>query len=233
MKRLLDVYSLPDVVPSKVDADRFTSFMEELQSSTPDRTVIYPTTFSLPTDFRTHVLKSIKTAKRKKAPGPDKVRTEVFSVVPDLFADALSELWAAVGRTAHIPPILTCATLRPVYKSGDPIMPSNYRPIVLTTSFRRIISASLNRILDESKPFIHRNQWGFRRSSNTECAIAYATQNMRAGKNIVALLDLQKANDRVPRNMLMDMSNNTVNENMSCQIRPLLYPMCLKTIGQI
>ena len=232
IKRILKLAQKQDVAPISVDPDSYNSFMGTLQPERETTSIIYPTTFEVPSSFRQLIIQSILTSKRKKAPGPDKIRTEVFSISPGVFADTLMSLWQAVGRLAHVPPLMTSAFLRPIYKSGDRSIPSNYRPIALTTSFRRIITKALTLQLTSSSPLIHQLQWGFQRGSNTECAIAYAANKIRSGHNKVALLDMKKAYDKVPRDILMDMIAKTVSSSMCEQLRPLLYPMRLQTVGQ-
>lgn len=141
-------------------------------------------------------------------------------------------LWKAVGRLAHMPPLLTSSLLSPMYKpKGDPTLPTNHRPVSLTTAYRRMIAKDLNIELQRAYAPAH-CQWCFRRGSNTECAIAYAVNQRRRLIPRTALLDLRKAYDLVPRHILQQMLDARLPSNLSTMLRPLLAPMTLTTLFQ-
>lgn len=95
----------------------------------------------------------------------------------------------------------------PVHKKGDLDVPANYRPINLLSVLRRIIPRALPvQVEKEYAPY--RNQWGFRKGSNTETAVPYAVNNHRKTYEAIASLDLKQAHDVVPRHLLMGLIRN-------------------------
>lgn len=231
IKRALALNGVRDVAPVKVDPDAYTSFMESLQPN-PNTPQVQMQTFTLPVSFRASLLKAIVSLKPKKSPGPDMIRPDILKLEPSLFADAIYALWAAVGRLASVPPILRSTTISPIYKgSGDPSQPTNNRPVSLTTAFRRAIASAINDSLQrEYTPL--REQWGFITGTNTECAIAFAVSQLRHKLPRAALLDIKKAYDMVPRDILQRLADDKLPPELSIMIRPLLAPMRLQTKGQ-
>lgn len=228
-KRALKLDGMRDIAPTKVDPDTYTDFMQSLQPD-PTQTPPVPTLpFTVPDSFRDSLLRAIQKLKPKKSPGPDHIRPEIFRLEPHLFADATMALWRAIGRLTHVPSLLTSSLLSPIYKrKGDPALPTNHRPVSLTTAYRRMIATALNIELEKSyKPGY--GQWGFRRGSNTECAVAYVVNQRRQNLPLTALLDLRKAYDLVPRDILQQMLDSRLPSGLSTTLRPLLAPMTLRT----
>lgn len=100
----------------------------------------------------------------------------------------------------------------PVYKGkGDPLLPSNYRPIALTPFcaklFERCVKLQLELHLDKIG-FFSQTQFGFRARHSTEmalCKIAeHAAANCEGGHGVVAVfLDVTKAFDCLSHEMLV------------------------------
>lgn len=75
------------------------------------RLLAVPQTF--PLTLQTAIVAKMK---QRKSPGPDVIRTDVFTLEPALFEDAALELWRAVGRTGSAPPLLHSGLLTSIYK---------------------------------------------------------------------------------------------------------------------
>ena len=233
LKRLLQIDNNHSVTSHSIDPDEFTDFMSTLQPSSSLTQTVPIMCFTLDLSFKANLLSAILSAKPKKSPGPDKNRTELFKIAPNLFADALFSLWESVGRLGHMPSLLSSGFFSPIYKGkGDRQDPSNYRPIALTTSFRRIITTAISMLIKRSSLSFHENQRGFLTGSNTEISIAYAVNKSQNGFSKVLLLDLRKAFDIVPRIILQELVDEVLPPSLSIQIRPLLYPMRFKTKNQ-
>lgn len=231
LKRALAVDGLRDVAPVQVDPDKYTEFMAELQPPAESTTLVETLPFTVPDTFRASLLTAItQKLKPKRSPGPDLIPTEIFKVLPYIFIDAAMDIWRAIGRINRVPSLIHSALLSPIYKnSGDPSLPSNHRPISLTTSFRRLICTALT--IEIRKHYRHslKHQWGFQDGSNTDCAIAFAVNKLRHDLPYATLLDLRKAYDCVPRNTLQTIIDQRLPSGLSVMIRPLLWPMKLKT----
>lgn len=135
----------------------------------------------------------------KRAPGPNRVRLEMLRPCVRSFADAATQMCEAVGRLGFVPSLLPSGLLSPVYKQeGEQSLPSNNRPICVISVFRRIIGVSLTSEVEKSYEPRYL-QWGHRKGMDTECAVAYVDNALRRKLPTVALLDLKKAYDIVPR----------------------------------
>lgn len=73
----------------------------------------------------------------------------------------------------------------------------------------------------------------FQVGSNTECAIAFALNTVRKQLSHEAVLDLIKAYDCVPRELLQKMLDERLPPNLSIMLRPLLWPLRLKAKQQM
>lgn len=230
-KSLLSLHREEPVADHEVDPDKFTLFMSSLQPSNVPLIGLSPSQ-DLPASFKTSIAAALAKANKKKAPGPDKIRTEMFQVAPSLFTQALYELTKACMRLGYAPALLTSGLLRPIYKSrGDPAEPSSYRPINLTTAFRRIISSAI--LKEVEKLFVaSTSQWGFQRGTSTGCAVAQATNYLRGSISHAAFLDLKKAYDVLPRAKLLKILERRLPSTLAQVIKILLVPMTLKTRNQ-
>lgn len=105
-------------------------------------------------------------------------------------------------------------------------------PVNLTSAFRRMIATALTIEIKRHYKHSARNQWVFQEGTSTECAIAYAVNKMRQNLPFAALLDLKKAYDCVPRARLQQMLDKRLPSLLSTMLRPLLWPMTIKTKHQ-
>lgn len=234
IKRALALGGNTEIAPTKTDPDKYTAFMESLQPPQETTPLVHVHQFDVPDSFLQTLISAILVKlKPKKSPGPDLIRTDIFKLAPALFANAALELWRAVGRLASVPPLLRSGLLVPIYKGkGDPADPSNHRPVNLTPAFRRLISTAIVMELQKHYKESAENQWGFQERTNTECAVAFAVNNMRRHLPYAVLLDLRKAFDCVPRHTLQKMIDQRLPTGLSNTVRPLLWPMRLQTKHQ-
>lgn len=218
----------PGTTP-RLNANDFQEFMASLQDK--NALTIDPVKFFTPPSFTNACEMAIAQSKKKKSPGPCKIRSEMISLIPELFGRALSSLWSAIGRVGYMPTVMRSATYAPIFKSGDSDVPSNYRPISLTSILRRTITTALLPEITKHAP-AHRNQWGFQRGSNTECALAFVAQKQREGLSRAAVLDLKKAYDMVPRYLLLQLVRKRLPTNVANMVQCLLVPSMMRTKGQ-
>jgi len=215
----------------EVDPDAFTDYMQSLQ---PEGTapIILEKTNNLPSSFKESIRKAIDIGKKKKAPGPDKTRTEMLQLAPGLFTNACFELTKATLRIGFTPAIYTSGQLRPIYKEkGSREDPSNYRPINLTTSFRRVLSKAV--LLEIDKHYAtSTSQFGFKRATGTTHAIAYLCNHLRDKLTEAALLDQKKAFDGMPRDILVKLLKRRFPPILYHLALILLVPILLRTVNQ-
>ena len=164
----------------------------------------------------------LKAAAKDKAPGLDGIRIEELSCLVDTPAlPVLGKLLELFWLLEKVPKILKKTILVPIVKKadGDIHDPSNYRPIALMSNLLKIYQRILNRRLLsflENAGFFSDLQFGFRADrSVVDCHLLVREILLsrkfcigpRGGRNtkkpvFAAFLDIKKAFDKVPRNLL-------------------------------
>lgn len=158
---------------------------------------------------------AIRRAKPRKAPGPDKIRPEMFQVDSLRFTEATVTLWETVGRTGYMPTLLRSGLLAPIPKTACPKGPADYRPTVLLSAFRRVISSALAFPIRKHY-IVHPNQWGFLPWSNTEIPVAHVANIVSINASCAAISDLKQAYERLSRATLLRL----LQERISHRFRP-------------
>jgi len=114
--------------------------------------------------------------------------------------------------SSTFPDALKAALVHPIFKKGDTMQPSSYRPIAILPVFskviEKIISSQISRHF-EKHALWSQSQFGFRMNKNTEQAIlslVNTVNNCFVNKEYCAseFVDLTKAFDCVPHNRLID-----------------------------
>lgn len=144
--------------------------------------------------------------------GIDGISTKAIKCVKSLIVDDLTKCINHCFEIGTFPDNLKIAKVSPIYKSGTKSDPSNYRPIsvlpTLSKIFEKILHSRLETFLN-SINFFYKNQYGFRRKSNTLAAtIDFVTKiKNKLDQKQVALgvfVDLKKAFDTVSHHLLLE-----------------------------
>jgi hypothetical protein len=149
----------------------------------------------------------IKDMKTNKAPGPSGITTEHFKNLDDAGIKWLTALLNMIWYEEKIPEDWTKSNLITIYKEkGDPMDCKNYRGIKLLEHGLKIIEKILDKRLRQNIK-IHRTQFGFSPGKGTTDAIFIIRQIQektleKRKKLFVGFLDLEKAFDRVPREVM-------------------------------
>jgi hypothetical protein len=105
--------------------------------------------------------------------GIDGISTKAIKCVKDLAIDELTKCINDCFEQGTFPDRLKIAKVSPIYKSGTKSDPCNYRPIsvlpTLSKIFEKVLHSRLEVFLN-SINFFYKNQYGFRRKSNTLAA---------------------------------------------------------------
>ena len=159
----------------------------------------------------TELLFIIENLKNKKSQGPDEVPISIIKKLKNLICPILTYLINKSLKLGEYPNCLKIGKVLPLYKSGNRMDPSNYRPIILLPAINKIYETLLvNRLASffESNKIITDNQYGFRSGHSTEQAISKFYEDILVNLNnnfssCAIVLDLSKAFDSVNREILL------------------------------
>ena len=186
----------------KVDFNKINKY---IQHNIKDSLVLYGTT---PEEIST----IIKQLKNKNSEGPDNIPVCVIKKINTNICQTICYLINKSISTGIYPNCLKNAKVIPLFKSGDPSDPGNYRLISLLSIINKIYEIILfRRLLNffEKNNIINNNQFGFRKGHSTELAISKFYEDILTNFNnnhgsFALFLDLSKAFDSVNRKILMN-----------------------------
>lgn len=157
------------------------------------------------------VEKKINKLNQYKTPGPDEIPARILKVVSDELVQPLTNIFNASLDSGNLPVDWKIANVTPIFKKGQPELPSNYRPISLTSTTGKVLESIITdhiiRHLETNNLFLS-TQHGFRkkRSCLTNLLEFFHVifNEYDKFKSIdLIYLDFQKAFDKVPHIRLM------------------------------
>jgi hypothetical protein len=108
--------------------------------------------------------KVLKLTKNGKAPGQDKINSELYEYAPVEFKLRLLQFLNNIYRENCIPNEWRNAVITPIFKKGDRREPKNYREISVFNTCYNLYSKILNMKLQKySEVFMTETQNGFRK----------------------------------------------------------------------
>lgn len=168
--------------------------------------------FSFTTILPSEVQQAISEIKSGSGVGIDDLEIKFIKIASHFLAYPLCDLFNLSISTCKVPVMWKCARVTPLYKSGDPLDPNNYRPISIISNvvkvFEKIIFKRLFKYINEFSIFSP-NQSGFRPNYSTTTALTKCVNdvtssldnNMSTG---ALFLDLTKVFDLVDHYILLD-----------------------------
>uniref|UniRef100_A0A914WDC8 Reverse transcriptase domain-containing protein n=1 Tax=Plectus sambesii TaxID=2011161 RepID=A0A914WDC8_9BILA len=153
------------------------------------------------------VMDAIRRMKNGKATGPDDIPAEAWKLLGQPGAEFLAALFNKIIDDGEVPPAWRTSTTIPIWKGkGDVSDCPNYRPIRLLCHSMKIFERVLDRRI-RSIVTISTNQCGFVKGCGTTDAIHAARlllekHREKQKKVHVSFLDLEKAFDRVPHELI-------------------------------
>ena len=149
----------------------------------------------------------IRNLKNSKSPGLDNILNEYIKNTKFLMLPLYVKLFNAVLDSGIIPSTWVEGIIIPLYKKGDPLNPTNYRPITLLSCMGKLFTAVLNTRLNnylEEMNLLNENQAGFRQNYATtdhiftlHCIIELL--RFQKKKLFCSFIDFSKAFDSVWR----------------------------------
>jgi hypothetical protein len=177
---------------------------------------------------KAHILAILKTLPRRKAPGPDSLRAEMLLPIQRPLVKILSLLFTICYQWSYTPALWRHAQVVPIHKKGDATLPSNFRPISLTSIMRKLFEMCLSSYVSSVSPVLDVAQGGFRahRSALDQalCLHDLIKEYYRVHHHypVVAFLDIKAAYDTVDRNVVWQ---SMLNANAPLSLVSLLSNM--------
>lgn len=168
--------------------------------------------FILSTVSESEVLSAGLSLANKRSCGYDDLSPLMLKRILPALLTPLTHVYNTTFLTGIVPKQFKIAKVVPVFKSGDPSLPVNYRPISLLSSFSKILEKLMynKMILFINKYDILSNcQFGFRANYGTEDVLHhlshYVSGNMDSGVDTIGLfIDVSKAFDSLTHTILLD-----------------------------
>lgn len=159
-------------------------------------------------------ISDLKNSKSTKDIIPSHSLKHISALVSPLLCRWINDSFAS----GQFPNELKCSRIVPIYKEGNPLHVSNYRPISILSSISKVEESILCDRLTAflaKQNVIHKNQFGFQKNSGALSAASTLVDFLQTGldakKNSVAccvFIDLKKAFDTIPHVRLISKLNN-------------------------
>ena len=176
----------------------------------------------------------------RKAPGMDHIKAEMLKPVASNFAPLLDKLFTLCWRWSWTPTLWRTAQVVPIYKNkGSSTDPANYRPISLTSIFRKILERCLMSKLLQTMPTLDIAQGGFRAHRGTldqalclhELMQAYSRSvDGEQHPTVICLLDILAAYDSANRLVIWDTLQPFVPEPLLKLLQNLFDDVVVKVV---
>lgn len=174
---------------------------------------------------------AIERLANNSSPGPDGICPKLLKITKPVISRIFVALFQQSIDTGCVPDTWKIARVTPIFKSGDSSMPSNYRPISLTSIpcklLEHIISSAVMTYLTEQNYFIP-NQHGFQRGRSCETQLFELVTDLHYAVHASTIIDavfidLAKAFDKVPHSrLLMKLDCLKINRNVTTWINNFL-----------
>ena len=158
------------------------------------------------------VAKLLNELKTNTSTGPDDVPARILQLAANELAPALRVIFQKSITTGELPLSWLQANITPIFKKGDRTLPSNYRPISLTSIccklLEHIIYSNIMDHLDQHS-VLSDKQHGFRSKHSIETQLILTTHDLSKYLNnksqiYMIIMDLSKAFDTVPHSRLLN-----------------------------
>lgn len=181
-----------------------------------EKKVINMNSIFLATTDSLEVKETISSLKNGKAAGIDGLKAETLKAISSIISAPFACIINKCIETGCFPSVFKKSIVLPIYKSGDRMKVSNYRPISLITNltkiFEKIIKKRLCKYLEKFN-ILSERQYGFREGKSTQDAILHLTSEMYKALDeskpaLCIFIDLSKAFDTVSHTLLMNTLEN-------------------------
>ncbi|SAL98890.1 hypothetical protein [Absidia glauca] len=179
------------------------------------------------------VLEQLLQLPRSKAPGIDSITTEILRPISDLVSPLISTLFTICWNWGYTPEAWRTAQVISIYKKGTATDPANYRPISLTSIFRKVMEKCIHGVLLAHSPPLDVAQGGFRaqRSALDQALclaqICHIYTKINKAPPVLAFLDIKSAYDTAPA---FSPATGVLQGSI---LSPLLYSIYINSLPQL
>lgn len=181
------------------------------RNNIPDTKRVKHSIFLRPTN-KTEVAKIITNLKDHKTPGNDNLRSEQLKAITGYISAPLAYIINKSFELGIFPNQFKSTVIVPIFKKGDKLDVTNYRPISLITSFAKVYEKILYQRLTSffnKYSILSPKQYGFREGRSTSDAIIHLSTNIYKALNarkpsMAVFVDLAKAFDTVNHAQLLE-----------------------------
>ena len=158
-----------------------------------------------------NVIDVLKSMDPKTSPDLDGLSMKLLKYIKAEISVPLAHIFNLSLTQGYFPSKLKCCRTVPIFKSGDPLLCDNYRPISLLSNISKIlekmVSIKLVNHLDNNK-LLSKYQFGFQKGKSTEHnlmhLVNYVSTELNKGNYCLGIfLDLKKAFDVVSHKILL------------------------------
>ena len=117
----------------------------------------------------------------RKSCGPDLLSCKVLKLFAAIIALCLTTIFNYSLLIGTLPNIWKVATVNPIFKKGSKKLPTNYRPISLTSVVYKLLEHIISSKIHcqvENHNILSDNQHGFRSERSCESQLVYITQSI-------------------------------------------------------
>ena len=165
--------------------------------------------------YEDEVLKKLKSLKVDKSPGPDGLHPKLLFELSDVLCKPLCMLFNKSIREGVVPIDWKTARVSALHKKGDRSLPSNYRPVSLTSIVCKLLESIIRDNIEshlKSNNLLSDHQFGFREGRCCTSQLLHAldtwTTSLNNGLDTdIIFLDFAKAFDTVSHNRLLNKLN--------------------------
>ncbi|CDH61347.1 hypothetical protein RO3G_14949 [Lichtheimia corymbifera JMRC:FSU:9682] len=163
-----------------------------------------------------HVIR--KETPARKAPGCDHITGAMLKPIAVPLAQILSPFLRFCWCRSRLPVAWRTAQVVPIHKKDDPTVAANFRPISLTSTFRKIVERCILPTLLAEMPALDIAQGGFRaqrgaldQAFNLQ-ALMHQHREIHNQDPVVAFLDIKSAYDSVDRSVIWGALSDHLNQ---------------------